>query len=106
MSDHSMIGTVIDGCYRVTAVIGDGQFGVVYRCKDLNLQRDVALKMLRVGDAGARELESAIGEARKLATLNHPTAVPAYRPGATAGNPSIAGRALEGRSPPRPTPGS
>jgi serine/threonine protein kinase len=98
MSDHKMIGTVVDGCYRVTSVIGDGQFGVVYRCEDLNLQRDVALKMFRVGEEGAREMESAIGEARKLATLNHPNVVHVYRLGTYEGEPFIAMEFIEGKT--------
>ena len=96
MTDNEMIGAVIDGCYRVTGRIGDGQFGVVYRCQDMNLHRDVALKLLRVGEAGAAEFESAIGEARKLATLNHPHVVQVYRLGTHDGAPFIAMECIEG----------
>lgn len=91
-----MIGVVIDGCYRVTGRIGQGQFGTVYRCQDLNLQRDVALKLLHVAEAGAASFESAIGEARKLATLNHPHVVQVYRLGMHDGAPFIAMECIEG----------
>ena len=98
MDDPGMIGTVIDGCYRVTGWIGDGQFGVVYRCHDTNLQRDVALKLMRVAGADAGELEHAIGEARKLATLNHPNVVHVYRLGTHEGVPFIAMECIEGQT--------
>lgn len=40
------IGTVLDGKYRVEGVLGEGGFGVVYRAVQINLDRDVAIKML------------------------------------------------------------
>ena len=36
------------GPYEVTALIGQGGMGEVYRAKDTKLDRDVALNMLRV----------------------------------------------------------
>ena len=37
-----MIGTLIDGSYRVDAVIAEGGFGIVYKCTELELKRTVA----------------------------------------------------------------
>ena len=34
------------GCYDVTALIGEGGMGEVYRARDTKLDRDVALKVL------------------------------------------------------------
>lgn len=73
-----MIGTRL-GNFEITAKLGEGGMGVVYRAKDLQLGRDVALKMLPAEFAvdperGAR-LET---EARLLASLNHPNIAQIY----------------------------
>jgi serine/threonine protein kinase len=34
------------GVYQVTALIGEGGMGQVYRARDTNLDRDVAIKIL------------------------------------------------------------
>src|SRR6187399_1031769 len=76
-----MIGTVIDGSYRVDRLIGEGGFGVVYECTELELKRPVALKVLRPGPLGEQELARFASEGRNLASLNHPNVVHIYRLG-------------------------
>ena len=93
-----MIGTVIDDGYRVDAVVGEGQFGVVYRCRDLQLEIDVALKMLNAERAGERELDQFIREARKLARLSHPNVVRVHRLGSWQGHPYIVMELVRGRT--------
>lgn len=85
-----MIGTVIDGSYRVDRLIGEGGFGVVYECFELELKRTVAVKMLRAGSLGERELGRLAAEAQNLARLNHPNVVQIYRLGNHEGSPYIA----------------
>src|SRR5258706_11362312 len=93
-----MIGTAIDGCYRVVSCLGEGCFGVVYRCHDLELDRDVAVKLLKPESAGAAELKLLLGEARKLAALSHPNVVQAFRLGTWNGSPYIAMEFIEGKT--------
>src|SRR2546426_10665285 len=76
-----MIGTVIDGTYRVDRLIGEGGFGVVYECQELPLGRAVALKMLKPSATGEREMKRFLAEGRNLASLNHPNVVQIYRLG-------------------------
>jgi serine/threonine-protein kinase len=57
-------GAVLDGKYRVEALVGRGGMGEVYRARQLNLRRTVAVKVLR-----ARFLRDALGEAGCEAAL-------------------------------------
>ena len=61
------------GPYSVTAKIGEGGMGEVYRARDTTLDRDVAIKVLP--DAFASDPERLARferEAKVLASLNHP----------------------------------
>jgi hypothetical protein len=59
------------GRYEVREVIGSGNFGVVYRCHDSKLQRDVAIKLCH--DCGSvAALDEFLHEARSAARLRHP----------------------------------
>ncbi len=61
------------GSYEVTALIGQGGMGEVYRARDTKLGRDVALKVLPDLFADDPErLARFQREARVLASLNHP----------------------------------
>ena len=61
------------GPYEVTAQIGVGGMGEVYRARDVKLQRDVAIKVLPTAFAhDAERLARFEREARTLASLNHP----------------------------------
>ncbi len=60
------------GTYQVTALIGQGGMGEVYRAKDTKLGRDVALKVLPDLFADDPErLARFQREARVLASLRH-----------------------------------
>src|SRR5215510_5039313 len=61
------------GSYEITEQIGIGGMGEVYRARDVNLGRDVALKVLP--DAFAQDADRLARferEAKTLASLNHP----------------------------------
>ena len=66
------IGTRV-GVYEVTAAIGAGGMGQVYRARDTTLGRDVALKVVSPQFASDPERLSRFKrEAQLLASLNHP----------------------------------
>jgi serine/threonine protein kinase/tetratricopeptide (TPR) repeat protein len=73
-----MIGTRL-GVFEITAKLGEGGMGVVYRAKDLQLGRDVALKVLRVPLSEDSDHVSRLErEAQLLASLNHPNIAQIY----------------------------
>ena len=66
------VGTRL-GHYAVTALIGEGGMGKVYRATDTTLNRQVPLKILP--EAYAADLDRLVRfqrEAQDLASLNHP----------------------------------
>ena len=65
-------GTTL-GPYEVTAKIGEGGMGEVYRARDTKLDRDVALKVLpEAFTSDPDRLARFEREAKVLASLNHP----------------------------------
>ncbi len=65
-------GTTL-GPYEVTAKIGEGGMGEVYRARDTKLDRDVALKVLpQAFTDDPDRLARFEREAKVLASLNHP----------------------------------
>lgn len=70
------IGTRLSGRYRMIARIGAGAMGVVYRARDEDLQRDVAIKLLDAGRFDDAKAEARfLQEAELLAQLRHPAIV-------------------------------
>jgi hypothetical protein len=93
-------GMVVDGKYRVEGVLGVGGMGAVYRARHLQLERPVALKVLRgepLADASAGERLRR--EAVTVARLRHPNIVTVYDYGMVQGTGAyLVMELLEGRS--------
>lgn len=72
MTDSDMIGKVV-AHYRIDKVLGQGGMGAVYLATDLNLQRQVALKVMHPHLSGQEQFQKRfLQEARAAANLDHP----------------------------------
>jgi Tol biopolymer transport system component len=85
------------GPYEITAPIGAGGMGEVYRARDTRLNRDVAIKVLPAHVAGREDLQQRFErEARAIASLHHPHICSLYDIGLQDGAPYLVMELLEG----------
>jgi Tol biopolymer transport system component len=85
------------GVYEITAPIGEGGMGQVYRATDTTLGRQVAIKLL--SDAFASDPERMARferEAKTLASLNHPNIAAIYAAEKSAGQHALVMELVEG----------
>jgi serine/threonine-protein kinase len=59
------------GDFELLEEIGQGSFGTVYRANHPTLQQQVALKLVPVPSGNPREIEKALDEPRRLASVRH-----------------------------------
>src|SRR5262245_50713312 len=75
---HAMIGQHI-AHYWITAKLGEGEMGEVYRATDTKLNRDVAIKILPAAFADdADRMARFAREAQVVASLNQPNIASIY----------------------------
>lgn len=87
------------GPYEVTASIGAGGMGEVYRARDTKLRRDVAIKVLPPSMAqNADRMARFQREAEVLASLNHPNIAQIYGMEEADGVPALVMELVEGRT--------
>jgi hypothetical protein len=103
MRDLADTGRVISGRYRLEAPIGRGAMGVVWRARDMLLDRDVAVKEVQMADSlsadeRANAYQRTLREAKTAARLSHPGVVSVYDVADDGGRPWIVMELVNARS--------
>ncbi|WP_417393314.1 protein kinase domain-containing protein [Gimesia sp.] len=86
------------GRYQLLSLIGKGGMGEVYRARDSQLDREVALKLPRLDQSGQLLKERFLNEARTAATLRHPHICPIYDSGQLDGQLYLTMAYIEGQN--------
>jgi eukaryotic-like serine/threonine-protein kinase len=91
------IGTILGGRYRLVELLGQGGMATIYRARDNQLERDVAVKVLRP-EYGADPdfIDRFRHEAQAAASLNHPGIVGVHDYGTDPAGPYIVMELIEG----------
>ncbi|GGI46476.1 hypothetical protein BCL57_001216 [Agromyces flavus] len=73
-----LVGSALDGRYRIQGLIGRGGMAAVYRADDLALGRHVAVKVFSPATEGIDDVDRRRSETALLASLTHPALVTLY----------------------------
>lgn len=95
-----LIGRRLADRYEIVSVIGRGGMGVVYKARQLKMDRFVAIKMLHLGKVGdPAALKRFQSEAQAVSRVRHPHTVTLYDFGVTPdGQPYLVMELLQGES--------
>jgi serine/threonine protein kinase/ketosteroid isomerase-like protein len=89
-------GSEFAGC-RIEAIRGRGGMGVVYRARELSLDRLVAIKLINDDQAGDADVHRRFErEARLMASIDHPNVIPVYAAGEQDGHLYLVMRYVDG----------
>src|SRR4051812_48257576 len=95
----TLIGTTIDGRYRITGRVARGGMATVYTATDERLERTVALKIIHPSQAAnAQFVDRFTDEAKTIARLTHPNVVAVYDQGRHLGLPYLVMEYVHGRT--------
>lgn len=94
------IGTILGNTYEVLELVGRGGMGVVYKARDILMDRIVAIKMLHAHlVADSQSIQRFQQEARAASAINHQNVITAYDFGvANSRQPYLIMDFLEGKS--------
>ncbi len=96
LDPESLIGESVNG-YRIQSVVGEGGMGVVYEAEQAELERRVALKLIRLGMDTQQVVARFQAEQQALALMNHPNIARVMDAGATdAGRPYFVMEFIDG----------
>ena len=92
------IGSVLGGRYRLVELLGQGGMATIYRARDAQLDRDVAVKLLRPEFGRDPDFLARFrDEARAAASLNHPNIVAVFDFGEEQSDPYIVMELIDGQ---------
>ena len=95
----TLIGTTIDGRYRITGRVARGGMATVYTATDQRLERTVALKIIHPSQAtNVHFVDRFTDEAKTIARLTHPNVVAVYDQGRHLGLPYLVMEYVQGRT--------
>ena len=92
------IGSVLGGRYRLVELLGQGGMATIYRARDAQLDRDVAVKLLRPEFGRDPDFLARFrDEARAAASLGHPNIVAVFDFGEEQSDPYIIMELIDGQ---------
>ena len=84
---RTALETKLQGQYRLVRLLGRGGMGAVYLARDLTLEREVAIKVVKTDSDAPEVYDRLRREAKTAARLSHPNIVPLHAFGEVEGMP-------------------
>jgi serine/threonine protein kinase len=84
--------------FQIRRLLGKGGMGYVFEAYDSHLERELALKTVRLDILGEAGKERFLREARACSRINHPNIVTVYSAGEVDGDPYMAMELVRGRT--------